>query len=46
MVLKGVESDLQLLNGKINELAIMADDQEVEKIKAKFKEIVPEYGAG
>ena len=46
MVLKGLESDLQLLNGKINELAIMADDQEVEKIKAKFKEIVPEYGAG
>lgn len=46
MVLKGVESDLQLLNGKINELAIMADDQEVEKIKATFKEIVPEYGAG
>ena len=46
MVLKGVESDLQLLNGKINELAIMSDDQEVEKIKAKFKEIVPEYGPG
>ena len=46
MVLKGIESDLQLLNGKINELAIMADDQEVDKIKAKFKEIVPEYGPG
>ena len=46
MVLKGIESDLQLLDGKINELAIMADDQEVDKIKAKFKEIVPEYGPG
>ena len=46
MVLKGIESDLQLLDGKINELAIMADDQEVDKIKATFKEIVPEYGPG
>jgi FlaA1/EpsC-like NDP-sugar epimerase len=46
MVLRGVECNLQLLNGKIAELAKMADDQEVEKIKAKLQEIVPEYRPG
>jgi FlaA1/EpsC-like NDP-sugar epimerase len=46
MVLRGVECNLQLLNGKIDELAKMADDQEVEKIKAKLQEIVPEYRPG
>jgi FlaA1/EpsC-like NDP-sugar epimerase len=43
MVLRGVECNLQLLNGKIDELAKMAEDQEAEKIKAKLQEIVPEY---
>jgi len=43
MVRKGKECNLQLLNGKIDELAKMAEDQEVEKIKAKFQEILPEY---
>jgi FlaA1/EpsC-like NDP-sugar epimerase len=43
MVLRGVECNLQLLNGKIDELAKMAEDQDVEKIKAKLHEILPEY---
>ena len=43
LVLKGTECDMQLLNGKIDELAKIAENQEVEKIKAEFKEIVPEY---
>jgi FlaA1/EpsC-like NDP-sugar epimerase len=43
MVRKGKECNLQLLNGKIDELAKMVEDQEVEKIKAKFQEILPEY---
>jgi len=45
MVLKGVECDLKLLNGKIDELAKMAEEQEAEKIKAKLQEIVPDYSA-
>ena len=43
LVLKGTECDMQFLNGKIDELAKIAENQEVEKIKAEFKEIVPEY---
>jgi FlaA1/EpsC-like NDP-sugar epimerase len=43
MVLKGVDCDLQLLNGKINELAKLAGEQLDDKIKSKLKEIVPEY---
>jgi FlaA1/EpsC-like NDP-sugar epimerase len=43
MVLKGVDCDLQLLNGKINELAKLAGEQLDNKIKSKLKEIVPEY---
>jgi len=43
MVLKGIECNLELLNGKIDELAKMAEDQDVEKIKAKLQEILPEY---
>ena len=50
MVLKGIECDLQLLNGKIDELAHLAGEQLGDKIKSKLKEIVPEYdskaGAG
>ena len=43
MVLKGVECDLELLNGKIDELVDLATEQAGDKIKSKLKEIVPEY---
>jgi FlaA1/EpsC-like NDP-sugar epimerase len=50
MVLKGIECDLQLLNGTVDELAHFAGEQMGDKIKSKLKEIVPEYdskaGAG
>jgi FlaA1/EpsC-like NDP-sugar epimerase len=45
MVLKGIECDLQLLNGKIDELAHFAEEQDGEQIKMKLKQIVPEYGS-
>jgi hypothetical protein len=45
MVLKGIGCDLQLLNGKIDELAQLAQEQVGNKIKSKLKEIVPEYNA-
>ena len=43
MVLKGIECDLELLNGKINDLVHLAEEQDGEKVKLKLKEIVPEY---
>jgi FlaA1/EpsC-like NDP-sugar epimerase len=43
MVLKGEACDLQILNNNIEELVLLANDQEKEKIKAKLQEIVPEY---
>ena len=43
MVLKGIECDLQLLNGKIDGLARLAEEQDGEKVMLKLKEIVPEY---
>jgi FlaA1/EpsC-like NDP-sugar epimerase len=43
MVLKGAECNLQLLNGSIDELTKIAEIQDSDKIKAKLKEIVPEY---
>jgi FlaA1/EpsC-like NDP-sugar epimerase len=43
MVLKGIECDLELLNGKIDDLVDLAQKQDVEKVKLKLKEIVPEY---
>jgi FlaA1/EpsC-like NDP-sugar epimerase len=50
MVLKGIECDLELLNGKIDGLAHLAEEQDGEKVKMKLREIVPEYdskaGAG
>jgi len=50
MVLKGIECNLEALNGKIDELAQLAGEQVGDKIKSKLKEIVPEYdskaGAG
>jgi FlaA1/EpsC-like NDP-sugar epimerase len=50
MVLKGVECDLQRLNGKVDELTHFAEEQDSEQVKIKLKQIVPEYdstaGAG
>jgi FlaA1/EpsC-like NDP-sugar epimerase len=43
MVLKGIECNLQVLNGKIDELAHLAEEQAGDKIKAKLRQIVPEY---
>jgi FlaA1/EpsC-like NDP-sugar epimerase len=43
MVLKGIECDLELLNGKIDDLVHLAEEQDGEKVKMKLKEIVPEY---
>jgi FlaA1/EpsC-like NDP-sugar epimerase len=43
MVLKGMECDMDALNGWIDELALLAYEQDVEKIKSKLKEMVPEY---
>ena len=45
MVLKGIECDLQLLNGKIDDLVHLAEEQDGEKVILKLKEIVPEYNA-
>jgi FlaA1/EpsC-like NDP-sugar epimerase len=45
MVLKGIECDLQLLNGKVDELAKLAEEQIGAQIRSKLKEIVPEYKA-
>jgi FlaA1/EpsC-like NDP-sugar epimerase len=50
MVLKGIECDLQLLNGKVDELAHFAEEQDGAQVKMKLKQIIPEYdskaGAG
>ena len=43
MVLRGEECNVEVVNGKIDELARLAYDQEGEKIKATLREIVPEY---
>jgi FlaA1/EpsC-like NDP-sugar epimerase len=43
MVLKGMDCNLQLLNGEIDQLMQIAKGQEAQKIKAKLKEIVTEY---
>ena len=43
MVLKGMDCNLQLLNGKIDQLMQIAKGQQTQKIKEKIKEIVPEY---
>ena len=43
MVLKGITCDLKLLNGKVDELALLAEEQMADKIKSKLREIVPEY---
>jgi len=43
VVLKGPASDLVSMNGKVDELIELADDQDGDQIKAKLKSIVPEY---
>lgn len=43
LVLKGLECNLQRLNGQIDELSILAYDQDAEGIRQKLQEIVPEY---
>jgi FlaA1/EpsC-like NDP-sugar epimerase len=43
MVLKGIECDLALLNGKVDELVRLAREQDGAKVKLKLREIVPEY---
>jgi FlaA1/EpsC-like NDP-sugar epimerase len=43
MVLKGIECDLALLNGKIDELVGLAQGQNTDGIKAKLRQIIPEY---
>ncbi|PLX53604.1 MAG: polysaccharide biosynthesis protein, partial [Desulfobacteraceae bacterium] len=46
MVLKGMDCNLQILNGNIHNLIQIASDQKIEKIKAKLQEMVPEYRPG
>ena len=43
MVLKGDRCDQTILNNKINELIKLAEDQDKKRIKAKLREILPEY---
>jgi len=43
MVLKGMDCNLPILNGKIDDLIQISMTQEANNIKAKLKEIVPEY---
>ena len=43
MVLKGIECDLKQLNGKIDGLTRLAQDQKGDQIKSKLRDIIPEY---
>ncbi|MDL1967009.1 MAG: polysaccharide biosynthesis protein [Deltaproteobacteria bacterium] len=43
MVLKGMECNLHVLNGQIDELATLAANQDEKRIKEKLQEIVSEY---
>lgn len=43
LVLKGLECNLESLNGKIDKLGRLAYDQDAEGIKAVLQEIVPDY---
>jgi len=43
MTIRGQECDLDLVNGTIDQLKVMAYDQDSEGIKKKLMEIVPEY---
>ncbi|MDQ1331010.1 MAG: hypothetical protein QG578_1275 [Thermodesulfobacteriota bacterium] len=43
MALKGAECNLGILNGNIDELTALSDEQDQDKIKRMLKKIVPEY---
>jgi len=43
LVLKGPTCDIELMNGKIDDLIKMADEQNGEDIKTMLKTMVPEY---
>ncbi|UCH37438.1 MAG: polysaccharide biosynthesis protein, partial [Candidatus Bathyarchaeota archaeon] len=43
MVLKGKECNLDVLNGKIDDLVYLTREQDAKKIKERLQEIVPEY---
>ena len=43
MVLKGMDCNLQILNGNIHNLIQLAKDQKIDTIKEKLQEMVPEY---
>jgi FlaA1/EpsC-like NDP-sugar epimerase len=43
MVLRGMNCNLQVLNGNIHNLIQMAKDQKIDTIKEKLQEMVPEY---
>lgn len=43
MVLNGAKTDLNMLNGKIDDLIKLVEGQDEKKIKEKLQEIVPEY---
>ena len=43
MTIRGQECDLNMVNGTIDQLKVMAYDQDAEGIKKKLMEIVPEY---
>ena len=45
MVLKGIECDLQLLNGKVEELAHLSVQQAGDEIKFRLQQVVPEYNS-
>ena len=43
MVLAGTTCNLAFLNGEIDELVLLAREQNAEKIREKLKEIISEY---
>jgi FlaA1/EpsC-like NDP-sugar epimerase len=43
LMLKGSACDLELLNGKIQELSALAMTQDAARIRSKLQEIVPDY---
>jgi hypothetical protein len=43
MTLKGLDCSLDILNGNIEELTRLSEDQDHNKIKQMLKNIVPEY---
>ena len=45
MVLGGAECNIQMLNGKIDEIILLARNQNTQEIISKLKDILPEYNA-